>query len=79
MEQQRNVFHIRSAKRAKYICGREKQRGRNEAAPNDSKHNGTIAHATSGGQGRKEGRKCSYYNLHCHFNKLFLIHGTRFK
>ena len=60
------------------IFAGEKAKGAAEAVPNDSKHNGTVAHATSGGQGRKEGRKRSYYNLHRNFNKLFLVHGIRF-
>lgn len=65
-------------KKGKIYLRPMKAKGAAGAVPNDSDHNGTVSHTTGGGQGRKEGRKCSYYNLHCHFNKLFLIHGIRF-
>ena len=73
------MFHNHSVKGTEYICAlKAKGRHTNRAAPNDSNHDGSIAHATGRSQGCKESRKCSYYNLYCHFNKLFLIHGIRF-
>lgn len=57
----------------------DKQRGRPEAAPNDSNHDGSHAHATGSGQCRQESRECSYNYLRNEFYYSFLVHDTRFK
>ena len=33
---------------------------------------GAVAHAARGGDGRQEGRECSYYHLHRNLNNLLL-------
>ena len=48
--------------------------GQTPLAPFYSECDGAESHATGGGQGRDEGRECSYYHLRYKLNYSILVH-----